>query len=301
MRPYFSIIIATYQRKDIVTDTIRNVLQQRFTDFEIVLIDDGSTDGTSEHLAAEFPQEPRLRIIRQSNQERGAARNTGIRSASGDYLVFMDSDDRIDQQHLYLLHEQILKLNRPDFLTTKFDFLRDGKHFPTPVCSLKEGYYDYRILLKGNILGMYCCAARENPGLRLFQEDRNYSILEDWMFNLENFRQSKIYLIDKVTYHIVDHPERSMTIDRRKVAERMNHASRWILEHVPLDRGEKRTLKGYSAYFSAMNSFQSKDKRSAWKFLREGIAATGWMAAYLPMLIRLLLGIRIMEKLDTKR
>lgn len=301
MHPFFSIIIATYQRREIVTETIRNVLRQRHTDFEIILVDDGSSDGTAEHVAAVFAHEPRLRIISQTNKERGAARNTGIRSATGDYLVFMDSDDRIDEDHLAVLYDRITKNNRPHFLTTKFDFIRGNKRVPTPVSRLKEGYYDYKILLRGNIIGMYSCVLRSNSGLVLFEEDRKYSILEDWMFNLSNLRHSSIYLVDKTTYHIVDHAERSMTADLNLVAERMQEASGWILEHVELDSSEQRILKGYSAYFSAMNSFQAKDKKAAWRYLRDGLRATGWRSAYLPLIIRLLLGRHIRFKPEGRR
>ncbi|MFM2136029.1 MAG: hypothetical protein RL021_1429, partial [Bacteroidota bacterium] len=298
---FFSFIIATYQRKDIVTETIRNVLKQRFTDFEIVMVDDGSTDGTSAHLSEIFKEEARLRIITQPNRERGAARNTGIRSATGTYLIFMDSDDRIDEQHLSVLYDCIVRENHPDFLTTKFDFLRNDKHIPTPVCSMKEGYYDYKILLKGNILGMYSCVKRQNPDLKLFEDDRKYAILEDWMFNLSNLRHSNTYLIDAVTYHIVDHPERSMTANPVKVAERMREASKWILENVDLDAEEKYTLNAYSVYFSAMNCLQANDRKNAWIYLRKGIAESGFRINYLRLIIRLLLGNRIMKLTDRKR
>jgi len=300
MNPVFSIIIATYQRKSVVELTIRNVLEQTFTDFELVLVDDGSTDGTAEHLNRVFSNETRIKVIRQENKERGAARNTGIRHANGEYLVFMDSDDRIDRDHLSVLHYHLVEQNFPDFLSTKFDIVRNGVNHPTAIGKLTEGYHDYRILLEGNILGMYLCARRTHPGLIHFEEDRRFSILEDWMFNFSNLRNQYIYLIDRTTYHIVDHENRSMKADLSLVARRMENATDWILENIPLSDEEQRTVAGYSAYFSAVNSFAANDRTSAVSYLKKAIRTTGWRFAYLRLIIKLMLGNRIIKKMEDR-
>ena len=89
--PLFTIIIPTYNRASAVTRAIDSVLQQTFSDFELIIIDDGSTDDTKEKITA--IADPRLRYIYQKNQERSAARNHGIRLAKGEYITFLDSDD----------------------------------------------------------------------------------------------------------------------------------------------------------------------------------------------------------------
>ncbi|MFM2208281.1 MAG: hypothetical protein RL213_2256 [Bacteroidota bacterium] len=287
MTPFFSIIVPTYQRRYIVTATILNVLEQSFADFEIILVDDGSTDGTKDHLELVFSGESRLKIVSQENSERGAARNTGMKAASGEYLVFMDSDDRLERDHLSVLHHYALREKKPDFLTTKFDFLRDGRHIPTAIGRLKEGYYDYRVLLRGNILGMYLCVRRENPSLVPFENDRGFSILEDWMFNLANLRKGRIFVIDKTTYHLVDHADRSMRADQGIVARRMDRAVAWILKNIPFEESEKRIVSGYAAYFSAANFLQAGERSESFRRLKKAIHATGFRFSYLPLVIRL--------------
>lgn len=88
--PLFSVIIPTHDRLELLKRAIQSVREQSFSDYEIVVVDDGSKDGTSDWLAA---NESWLRGIRQPNKGPGAARNEGARAARGHYFAFLDSDD----------------------------------------------------------------------------------------------------------------------------------------------------------------------------------------------------------------
>jgi glycosyltransferase involved in cell wall biosynthesis len=89
-RPSVSVIIPTYNRAEFVCQTIENVFQQTFQDFEIIIVDDGSTDNTLEKLAA-FGE--KIRVITQANAGAAAARNRGASVANGEMIAFQDSDD----------------------------------------------------------------------------------------------------------------------------------------------------------------------------------------------------------------
>lgn len=89
--PFFSVVIPLYNRAAQVGATIRSVLAQDWTDFEIVVIDDGSRDNP--RPAIEAIGDPRIRYIRQDNAGGGAARNAGIKAARGRHIAFLDSDD----------------------------------------------------------------------------------------------------------------------------------------------------------------------------------------------------------------
>ncbi len=88
--PKVSVVIPTYNRGRLIVPTLQSVIAQSYRDFEIIVVDDGSTDDTSEVIAS-FGDE--VRYIYQENQERSTARNRGIMESQGEYIAFLDSDD----------------------------------------------------------------------------------------------------------------------------------------------------------------------------------------------------------------
>jgi glycosyltransferase involved in cell wall biosynthesis len=89
--PTISVILTTFNRAQLVGEAIDSVLCQTFTDFELIVVDDGSTDRTEE--AVRSFADPRIKYIWQANKGLPAARNTGIEAAAGDYIAFLDDDD----------------------------------------------------------------------------------------------------------------------------------------------------------------------------------------------------------------
>ncbi len=88
---HISVVIPTYNRRHWLPETIQSVLQQTFPPHEVIVVDDGSTDGTGEWLQKAFPQ---VRYLWQQQAGPSAARNQGARLATGNWLAFLDSDDR---------------------------------------------------------------------------------------------------------------------------------------------------------------------------------------------------------------
>jgi glycosyltransferase involved in cell wall biosynthesis len=110
-RPKVSVIIPTYNHKKFISEAIQSVLDQTFRDFELIIIDDGSTDGTA-NVVNSF-SDGRIKYVYQSNCGRSYARNRALNIASGRYITFLDSDD------LYL----------PDKLQLQVDFLDTHPEF----------------------------------------------------------------------------------------------------------------------------------------------------------------------------
>ncbi|MBI4947156.1 MAG: glycosyltransferase family 2 protein [Bacteroidetes bacterium] len=107
--PFFSVILPTYNRSGFIGKAIDSVLTQIFTDFELIIIDDGSTDNTKE-VVSSFSDE-RISYYYQKNQERSVSRNNGIQKAQGTYICFLDSDDYFLPSHLSVLYANIEKNN----------------------------------------------------------------------------------------------------------------------------------------------------------------------------------------------
>lgn len=88
--PFFSVIIPAYNRLPLLKEALESVFSQTFTDYEIIVVDDGSTDGTLEMLRC---YGKKIQLLNQKNSGPGAARNLGASVAQGEYLAFLDSDD----------------------------------------------------------------------------------------------------------------------------------------------------------------------------------------------------------------
>src|SRR5688500_17208365 len=86
-----SVVVTCFNHAGYLPDALRSVLEQTVAPCEIIVVDDGSTDDTST-VAAAFD---RVRVVRQSNQGLSAARNAGLRACSGDFVIFLDADDRL--------------------------------------------------------------------------------------------------------------------------------------------------------------------------------------------------------------
>ncbi len=123
--PFFSVIIPTYNRADFIGQAVESVLKQSFKDFEIIIIDDGSTDHTSAELEK---YRGRILYIRQENSGVSAARNTGIEISRGTWIAFLDSDDEWLPD--YLAYQLKGIKNHPRIsthMTNSTNVLLDGK------------------------------------------------------------------------------------------------------------------------------------------------------------------------------
>jgi CDP-glycerol glycerophosphotransferase len=115
-RPRFSIIIAVHNTAEFLPDCLDSLLDQGFEDFEVIAVDDASTDGSMFCLSRYAASDPRITVVElDCNSGAGAARNAGIAHARGDYVWFIDSDDWVDRDSLAKIAER-LDADDPDVL-----------------------------------------------------------------------------------------------------------------------------------------------------------------------------------------
>ncbi len=121
----FSVVIPTYSRSQLLRATLESVFAQTFTDYEVIVVDDGSTDDTQEMVMSYGEQ---VQLCRQENAGPGAARNLGVSHARGDYIAFLDSDDFWFPWTLSVFAKLIRENASPSILAAKtFEFWQDGK------------------------------------------------------------------------------------------------------------------------------------------------------------------------------
>ncbi len=123
----FSVLVPTYNRQEQTRQAIESVLAQTFASYELLVIDDGSTDGTAQMLAS-FGE--RIRALRQANQGPEVARNTAAALAQGEYLVLLDSDDLLIPCALETYDRVIRALDSPPLLIGSMAYFEDGQPVP---------------------------------------------------------------------------------------------------------------------------------------------------------------------------
>lgn len=115
-----SIVIPLYNKESQIANTLNSVLTQSYQDFEIVIVDDGSTDGSIAEVRK--IQDPRIRIVSQKNAGVSAARNRGIVEAKGEYIAFLDADDEWKSDYLTVQAALIEKYPECKVFATNYEF-----------------------------------------------------------------------------------------------------------------------------------------------------------------------------------
>ena len=124
----FSILVPVYNVEQYLEECIQSILNQTFQDFELILVDDGSKDESGlicDKLANQFPD--RIKVVHKENQGPLAARCDGIKNATGDFCIFVDSDDFIEPDLLETLESYLKQDETLDMILYSFYYNRDGK------------------------------------------------------------------------------------------------------------------------------------------------------------------------------
>lgn len=214
--PYFSVILPTYNRAHLLSKAIESVLAQTFTDWELLIVDDGSTDTTKELVTA-FADE-RIRYIYQENQERSAARNNGIKQARGAYICFLDSDDYFLEMKLENLHSERCRLNQPNcVIYDGLTFEIGNQCYNTPLPNRISTQTIYEFLLLNPIGPLQMCIPTHllaqhafNPALRIGED------VELWLRIAHNAAFSPLNSFQTIA---VEHEERSVNLKQFNAAK----------------------------------------------------------------------------------
>ncbi len=294
--PLFSIVIPTYNRGNFLPQTIHSVLQQEMHDFEILVVDDGSTDNTADIVRRFEENDRRVKYFYKDNAERGAARNFGIRNSAGKYIIFLDSDDEFLPGHLEVMKDLIDAHPKINFFATKFQFKENGQIFKAPIDNLTEGIYDYRILKRGNPFACNVCIKKDSEELCLFPEDRLYSSMEDWIFLFSNLWSQDLFLSGKTTVQMNEHPNRSMRFNKIIVTKRLV-ATEYLLKNFSLYKKEKKALKGYTSYFCAIHSYLDNERSSSLNWALNSMRYLGIRKDLISISLKLLFGRKLVGKI----
>jgi glycosyltransferase involved in cell wall biosynthesis len=229
--PVVSVVIPTYNRAHILGRSLGSVLAQTFQDFEVIVVDDGSTDN-SEEIVRSF-SDARVRYLRhESNKGGSAARNTGIRAAKGQYVAFQDSDDEWLPEKLAIQLEafKTSKLEHLGVVTCPLFGAHDGKLDETPRSkgNSKDGWVYKDLLTRRFVVGVGTptLLVRRDAITEANLFDESLPRDEDWDFVLRLSRDWQVQSVDAplMIVHYRSGSSVSQSTDTRTL-----EAAEWII------------------------------------------------------------------------
>ncbi|MFK8009485.1 MAG: glycosyltransferase family 2 protein [Saprospiraceae bacterium] len=202
MNPLFSVIIPTYNRANLLRIAIKSVIDQKFDNWELVIVDDGSTDNTK-FIVQDF-KDSRIKYVYQKNKKLSEARNTGVKNSIGKYICFLDDDDYYLDNHLTAFYKYLSENNYPSKI------LRTALFYKRAEGTSKGPFYDKK--KDGNPLNWaafnFCGSVTLCVPIEFFQDDLFIAGTEPWEdthFILRVFAKYPFIQLPDYTYIYIRH------------------------------------------------------------------------------------------------
>jgi len=176
--PFFTIVIPTYNRARFLDTAIKSVLEQSFSDLELIVIDDGSTDQTKQLI--EDIKDKRLKYIQKKHSGVSAARNKGIQASRGKFICFLDSDDKFTKNKLEISYKHILQFSKYKIFHTEELWYRYGKILNQKKIHKKPEGDIFANCLRLCCIGMSTSVVKKDLFERIGDFDENFQACEDY-------------------------------------------------------------------------------------------------------------------------
>ena len=202
-----SVIMPTFNRASMTCRAIDSLIAQQFEDWELVVVDDGSTDDTGQKVLSY--KDDRIRYFRKQNEERSIARNFGIARARGFFVNFLDSDDIVEPDHLAVAAGVISKFPEVQVFHLGYSLLNmeTGERLNRPLPTTEE--LPGTLLSENPLSGNAIFIKRQLLGEVRFANSRSAVIGEDWCLWLRLAARHLVHFERQVTSHVVVHAGRS--------------------------------------------------------------------------------------------
>lgn len=214
---FFSVIIPTYNRAGFLAESIGSVVGQSFRNWELLVIDDGSSDNTREVVHA-FDDE-RIKYLYKKHEERSIARNYGISRAKGEYICFLDSDDLYFENHLQVLYSRIAAEGFPVALfNTGMNISRDSGDEKRPV--FDPDIYEHPFLFVWDKFLLINSVCVHSAILEMNKFPEKFNVWEDTHLWLRVVAQYPFFQIEDITTQWNVHRETSVARSFEKIDSR---------------------------------------------------------------------------------
>ncbi|MFC6314636.1 glycosyltransferase family 2 protein [Lapidilactobacillus achengensis] len=208
LNPLFSIIMPLYNVRSYLDRALRTIINQTYPNLQIILVDDGSDDGTSDRIDYWHAHDRRIEVLHQENRGISAARNAGMSLARGEFLTFIDGDDWVERDYVAFMVKN-LQYFEADLVSCGYFIDPPGRSAASKVESgiLSRKELQNRILkLGGSVRGYTWNKAYRTALIRQHQLafDTDLGLMEDQLFNIQYSNQGERFYFDtKPLYHYV--------------------------------------------------------------------------------------------------
>lgn len=273
--PFFSVIIPTYNRCSLLIEAINSVLNQSFLDFELLIIDDGSTDETKDAIEKKFFQKTSIHYFYQNRKGVGTARNYGIRESKGKWIAFLDSDDLWLPHHLESHYNLIQSFqDRVNWIHSRSNFIGLTGEAIESSSRLLEGDVFLSLVREGNGLNMNTITLRSEILKKYyFNENPDLKVSEDWELWVRIAATYKLHYCPEITCLTRLHPKRSMyNLEKVKIGA-------WAAVDSLVNNNEiasrldpyKKQMLGYICFYLATNYYGAGLMSEARRHLQRAI------------------------------
>lgn len=221
MSALISVIVPVYNIELYLDRCISSILNQKYNNIELLLIDDGSTDSSLDICKKWEQRDDRVRVFQQENSGVSVARNVGIENSHGQYISFIDGDDVVDA-NIYSKFEEFYKagvdLIRFRCKTFYGKFGVKSQNYVEGLLNFENLYDKYEIFFKGNTFGSVCFTLFKKEIISNIRFDAKYRYGEDYLFYFYILEKVKTaYISDEVLYfYMINYSSATRKIDLKK-------------------------------------------------------------------------------------
>lgn len=235
--PKVSIIVPVYKVEKYINRCVDSIIAQTFTDWELLLVDDGSPDRCGEICDEYAEKDSRIRVFHKQNGGVSSARNVGLENSNGEWIAFIDADDFVDADYLTMENQDC------DVIEKSFYFydscrIKKGRLITKTKRLSKKAFYSHYVNKKNNALWDKLIR-KEIIGQYRF--DESLTIGEDFLFFMSIAHSIKSYSLSSIgCYYYVQNPTSAMMEAGKCVSKKISNAESYINNFIALSRrGDK--------------------------------------------------------------
>lgn len=274
--PFFSVVIPAYNASKFLEKALDSVRTQTFDNYEIIVVNDGSTDNTLGILKAYFDRYPELnyKLIDQENKAIGGSRNSGIKEACGEFIAFLDADDIWYREKLKKVYIYLEQNPEADFVCHDEHLAENGKIIKRLAYGPYTSHKD--LLFKRNCISTSATVVRRDKLLQaeLFSEDMNFNGVEDYELWLRLSKICNMKYIHEVLGRYNVHAEGITNDIETHICNSINAVERHFKLWEPNSLYYRLLMNRRRAdiYRAAAYAFlKNKDAKTSWRFVKKAI------------------------------